>query len=75
MADLKNTEPGRKKAKTDTLVRGHFNINQIERVISKLCAQPFTSQAQMITWMPNLDLDCFDPPCLQSLWYRILEDE
>jgi thymidylate synthase len=25
--------------------------------------------------MPNLDLDCFDPPCLQSLWYRILEDE
>jgi thymidylate synthase len=29
----------------------------------------------MITWMPNLDLDCFDPPCLQSLWYRILEDD
>ena len=29
----------------------------------------------MITWMPNLDNDCYDPPCLQSLWYRILEDE
>jgi thymidylate synthase len=25
--------------------------------------------------MPNLDLECFDPPCLQSLWYRIVEDE
>jgi thymidylate synthase len=29
----------------------------------------------MITWMPDIDNDCFDPPCLQSLWYRILEDE
>jgi thymidylate synthase len=54
--------------------KGHFSINQIEAVIDKLCQQPFTRQAQMITWMPNLDLTCFDPPCLQSLWYRILED-
>lgn len=53
---------------------GPFKIDQIEGVINKLCQQPFTRQAQMITWMPNLDLDCFDPPCLQSLWYRILED-
>ena len=29
----------------------------------------------MITWMPSLDLDCYDPPCLQSLWYRIVADE
>jgi thymidylate synthase len=55
-------------------IRGFFNVNQIEAVIDKLCKQPFTRQAQMITWMPNIDLDCFDPPCLQSLWYRILED-
>jgi thymidylate synthase len=55
-------------------IAGSFNINQIEAVIDKLCKQPFTRQAQMITWMPNIDLDCFDPPCLQSLWYRILED-
>jgi thymidylate synthase len=54
---------------------GPFKINQIEKVIEKLTAQPFTRQAQMITWMPNMDLDCYDPPCLQSLWYRILEDE
>jgi thymidylate synthase len=25
--------------------------------------------------MPNLDLEVFDPPCLQSIWYRILEDD
>jgi thymidylate synthase len=54
---------------------GHFKIDQIEAVISKLCSQPFTRQAQMITWMPDLDLECFDPPCLQSLWYRMLKDE
>ena len=56
-------------------VVGNFNINQVENVIEKLVKQPFTRQAQMITWMPNLDLDCYDPPCLQSLWYRIMEDE
>jgi thymidylate synthase len=54
---------------------GFFSINQIEVVIDKLCKQPHTRQAQMITWMPNLDINCFDPPCLQSLWYRIIEDE
>lgn len=54
---------------------GPFKVDQIESVINKLSEQPFTRQAQMITWMPNLDNKCYDPPCLQSLWYRILEDE
>jgi len=54
---------------------GYFKINQIEGIIEKLSRQPFTRQAQMITWMPNLDRDCYDPPCLQSLWYRIIEDD
>jgi thymidylate synthase len=54
---------------------GFFTINQIDVVIDKLCKQPFTRQAQMITWMPNLDIGCYDPPCLQSLWYRILKDD
>lgn len=54
---------------------GHFKIDQIKSAIAKLSEQPFTRQAQMITWMPNLDNDCYDPPCLQSLWYRILEDD
>jgi len=50
-------------------------VNQFEFVVDKLCKQPFTRQAQMITWMPNLDLDIYDPPCLQSWWGRILEDD
>jgi thymidylate synthase len=54
---------------------GHFVVDQVDAVIRKLVEQPFTRQAQMITWMPNLDLNCYDPPCLQSLWYRIMEDE
>jgi thymidylate synthase len=54
---------------------GAFDVDQIENVIAKLAKQPFTRQAQMITWMPNIDLDCYDPPCLQSLWYRLLDDE
>lgn len=54
---------------------GPFKVDQIERVVDKLVAQPFTRQAQMITWMPNLDFDCYDPPCLQSLWYRIIQDD
>ncbi|MBN1950091.1 MAG: hypothetical protein JW801_02755 [Bacteroidales bacterium] len=54
---------------------GPFKVDQVEAVIAKLSDQPFTRQAQMITWMPNLDVECYDPPCLQSLWYRIMEDE
>lgn len=56
-------------------VCGPFKVDQVERVIEKLVEQPYTRQAQMITWMPNIDLDCYDPPCLQSLWYRIVIDE
>lgn len=52
-----------------------LDIDQIEHVIQKLVDQPFTRQAQMITWMPNLDPSVYDPPCLQSLWYRIMEDD
>ncbi len=52
-----------------------FQVDQIEHVIQKLVDQPYTRQAQMITWMPNHDLRVYDPPCLQSLWYRIMEDE
>ncbi len=54
---------------------GPFKINQIEAVIEKLSTQPYTRQAQMVTWMPNIDLTCYDPPCLQSLYYRIVEDD
>jgi thymidylate synthase len=55
--------------------RGGFKVDQIAYIIDKLVAQPFTRQAQAVTWMPNLDPRFYDPPCLQSLWYRIIEDQ
>jgi len=63
-----------KKADGTSEFTGPFKVDQVEYVIEKLCKQPFTRQAQMITWMPSLDLTCYDPPCLQSIWYRMLED-
>jgi len=63
-----------KKDDGTTAFTGQFKVDQVEYVIDKLCKQPYTRQAQMITWMPSLDLTCYDPPCLQSIWYRILED-
>ena len=65
----------REKRGEQSVVAGLFCIDQVEKVIAKLAAQPFTRQAQMVTWMPSIDFDCYDPPCLQSLWYRIIEDE
>jgi len=50
-------------------------VNQFEAVCRKLVKQPFTRQAQMITWQPWNDMDCDDPACLQSIWFRILDDD
>jgi thymidylate synthase len=50
-------------------------VNQIERVLEKFEEQPYTRQAQMITWMPFMDFDVYDPPCLQSIWYRLMKDD
>jgi thymidylate synthase len=74
---LKNYGTWKDYSKEDKrqIVSGPFRIDQIEKVIEKLTAQPHTRQAQMITWMPNVDPECYDPPCLQSILYRIVEDD
>jgi thymidylate synthase len=41
----------------------------------KLAEVPYTRRAQAITWKTWEDNDCFDPPCLQSLWGRITEED
>lgn len=58
-----------------SVVAGPHVVDQVALVIEKLAAHPTTRQAQMITWMPAMDLTCYDPPCLQSLWYRICVDD
>ena len=54
---------------------GRDGINQIDIVIDKLVKEPYSRQAQMITWMPFMDNDIYDPPCIQSAWYRLIEYE
>ena len=55
--------------------KGHFDINQVEAVIEKLVKQPYTRQANIITWMPEMDLKAYDPPCFQSMWMRMLQND
>ncbi len=49
-------------------------VDQMEYVIEKLTRVFHSRRAQAITWMPTLDPRTDDPPCLQRLWFRILED-
>ncbi len=71
---LQNYGQWRERHGDKTGFTGPIQVDQIEYVIAKLSEQPYSRQAQMITWMPNQDLTCYDPPCLQSIWYRILTD-
>jgi len=48
-------------------------FNQIQIVIDKLSAVPFTRRAQAVTWQVWQDNDCYDPACLQRMWFRIIE--
>jgi len=49
-------------------------IDQIEHFALKLADVPHTRRAQAITWKVWEDPDCYDPPCLQSIWCRLLAD-
>jgi thymidylate synthase len=40
----------------------------------KLAEAHHTRRAQAVTWKVWEDNDCYDPPCLQSLWGRIAEE-
>ena len=50
-------------------------IDQIERIVEGLAKTPFSRRYQAITWKPWEDVGIDDPPCLQSLWFRMLPDE
>ncbi|MEM2200833.1 MAG: thymidylate synthase [Ignisphaera sp.] len=50
-------------------------VNQVERIIDKLRKTPYTRRAQAITWQPWKDLETEHPPCLQRIWFRVVEGE
>ncbi len=47
-------------------------INQIEKAVEKLRKVPYTRRAQAITWQPWKDLETEHPPCLQRIWFRVV---
>jgi len=53
---------------------GGEEIDQVEAMISRLARSSYTRRAQAITWNPKLDPPTDDPPCLQRLWGRLVED-
>lgn len=52
-----------------------IEIDQLQKMIDKLASSPYSRRANVSTWQPWCDPDCFDPPCLQSVWCRILPDD
>ena len=50
-------------------------INQVDAIIEGLSKTPYSRRYQAITWQAWQDAGIEDPPCLQSLWFRILDDE
>ncbi|MBN1765082.1 MAG: hypothetical protein JW860_07485 [Sedimentisphaerales bacterium] len=62
---------------TDDLIKAKprvfFPINQIDYIVNKCSETFYTRRAQAITWMPTADPVTTDPPCLQRLWFRIIE--
>jgi thymidylate synthase len=50
-------------------------IDQLAAVVARLAESPHSRRAQAITWQPWADQTCFDPPCLQSFWFRVVPDE
>ena len=51
------------------------SVNQMEYVVNKAAARHYSRRIQAITWMPTADPQTTDPPCLQRLWFRLLEDD
>lgn len=70
--DPKNPEDKRWSYTYHGRICKDFGVNQLDQMVEKLKKQPFTRQAQFVTWMPESDPGDYDPPCLQRSWVRIL---
>jgi thymidylate synthase len=54
---------------------GGRTIDQIDYIVTKLSSAGHSRRAQAVTWNVVLDPPTFDPPCLQRVWCRLLDDE
>ncbi len=51
------------------------SINQMDNIVEGLCNSPYSRRQQAVVWKVWEDMGIDDPACMQSLWFRILEDE
>jgi len=51
------------------------NVNQVDKLMSKLAVTPYSRRAQAITWVPQIDQPDPEPPCLQRIWCRLAKNE
>ena len=49
-------------------------VDQIQYIVDSLSDCSHTRRAQAITWMPSCDPKTDDPPCLQRIWCRLIQD-
>jgi len=50
-------------------------VDQMQYIVDALAGCSHTRRAQAITWMPSCDPKTDDPPCLQRIWCRLVQDE
>lgn len=48
-------------------------IDQLDLLVKKLAVAPHSRRAQAVTWVPPLDAEHHEPPCLQRVWCRIVQ--
>lgn len=56
----------------------HFDLpflNQIDELVNKLAEAPHSRRAQAITWVPFIDVEHHEPPCLQRIWCRVVRSD
>jgi len=50
-------------------------INQIQYLINKIKEESISRKLQVTTWIPTKDLIISGAPCLQRLWFRIIDNK
>jgi thymidylate synthase len=54
--------------------RDFMTIDQVAAMIDGLVKSPHSRRQQCVTWQPWIDMHTSDPPCCQSIWMRINQD-